>query len=675
MIDSVYSIAAIPDAKDKTMTATIRLILACASALLSLSVAAAEFSLGEPLSADTPVTTVAGNPFTAAADWTVTVKGPATIITPPEGGSNLVLVDVEAGDAESAVAAAWVAYKDHDWPLKVVNEQADRDGWARLKRFEYQTSPNEKRFVVAGAMFANEMWTVWIYDMANDVGGKRGAAINLMLASLLPKGYERESFAGRKAHKLNRQRIAELTQFVSQGLEISGVPGTSVGIIQDGEVVFSGGFGVRKLGGAELVDGDTSYMIASNSKGLTTLLLAKLVDEGKIDWQDPVTEILPGFRLGDAETTEQVLVEHLVCACTGLPRQDMEWILEFGSYTPESSMELLGTMQPTSGFGEIFQYSNVMASAGGYVAAHVVHPEHEIGEAYDKAMESLVFDPLDMASTTFDFDVAMSNGNYASPHSVDINGDPAVALMEVNYAVIPVRPAGAGWSSVNDMLKYIAMELAVGKLPNGERYIGADALLERRKPKVPVSEDHYYGMGLMVDEYYGTPVVHHGGDMIGYHSDMMWLPEHNVGAIVLTNGDPGWLIRSGFRRKLLEVLFDGKPEADALLASQSEQYKARMSAEYKLLVVPADADESAALADHYRNGSLGDIKVSRIEGATFFDFDEWQSEVGSRVNPDGTTSFMTIAPGITGLEFVVGAGKKKTLIMRDAQHEYVFEAM
>jgi CubicO group peptidase (beta-lactamase class C family) len=491
----------------------------------------------------------------------------------------------------------------------------------------------------------------------------------------LPKGYERESFAGMQAHELDDARIAELTGFIERGLEVSGVPGTSVGIIQDGEVVFSGGFGIRELGSPAKVDGDTLYMIASNTKGLTTLLLAKLVDEGRIGWKDRVTKLMPGFRLGDDETTGQVLVEHLVCACTGLPRQDMEWILEFGNVTPESSMELLGTMQPTSKFGEMFQYSNVLASAAGYVAAHAVHPEHGLGEAYDKAMQSRVFDPLGMAATTFDYDAALATENHARPHSVDVNGDPAVAVMGVNYAAIPVRPAGAGWSSVNDMLRYVAMELASGKLPDGERYIGEAALLERRKPKVPVGEDEHYGMGLMVDEYYGTPVVHHGGDLIGYHSDMMWLPEHGVGAVVLTNGDPGWLIRTGFRRKLLEVLFDGKPEADAQLAANSETFKAAMAKEFELLSVPAGKNESAALAGHYRNDVLGDIRVQRADGVTTFDFGEWQSEVGSRENPDGTTSFMTIVPGLTGLEFVVGKGEAETLIMRDAQHEYVFDAI
>ena len=657
------------------MNPTKRITLLALATVFSWPAISTELKLDEPLDADTPMTTVAGNPFTAAADWTVSVSRQATILTPPEGGSHIVLVDIKADSAESAIKAAWAAYKEHDWPLKVVDDQADSDGWSRRKRFEYQTSPNEKRYVVAGAMFANEMWTVWIYDMANDVGGKRGAAVNLMLSSLLPKGYERETFAGKKAHKLDEDRLAELTGFIERSLEATGVPGTSIGIVQDGQVVFSGGFGVRKLGRPEPVDGDTMYMIASNSKGLTTLLLAKLVDEERVGWKDPVTKVFPGFKLGDAATTSQVLIEHLVCACTGLPRQDMEWILEYGSYTPESSMELLGTMQPTSGFGEMFQYSNVMASAGGYVAAHIVHPEHELGTAYDRAMQAKVFDPLGMTATTFDYGAALDNANHASPHSVDTNGDPALAVMDVNYAAVPVRPAGAGWSSVNDMLKYVAMELAMGKLPNGDRYIGEEALLERRKPKVSVSEDHYYGMGLMVDHNYGIPVVHHGGDLIGYHSDMMWLPEHNVGAVVLTNGDPGWLIRTGFRRKLLEVLFDGIPEADETLAANSKQYKSSIATEYELLVVPADADAVASLAGRYRNGSLGEIRVHQDDGVTIFDFGEWQSKVGSRENPDGTISFMTIAPGITGLEFVVSGGDDKALIMRDAQHEYVFEAI
>ena len=100
----------------------------------------------------------------------------------------------------------------------------------------------------------------------------------------------------------------------------------------------------------------------------------------------------------------------------------------------------------------------------------------------------------------------------------------------MNYAVILVRPAGAGWSSIHDMLKYVEMELGEGVLPDGKRYISKDALLARRVPQVPIGKDVTYGMGLMVDTTYGVPVVHHGGDLIGFHSDMIWLPDQNVGS-------------------------------------------------------------------------------------------------------------------------------------------------
>jgi hypothetical protein len=287
-------------------------------------------------------------------------------------------------------------------------------------------------------------------------------------------------------------------------------------------------------------------------------------------------------------------------------------------------------------------------------------------------MQSYVFDPLKMSATTFDYARALS-GNHATAHAPDVDGKPAKALMAVNYAAIPVRPAGAAWSSVRDMLKYIFMELSEGKLPGGKTYISPQPLLERRAPQVYLSKDESYGMGLMVDRTYGIPVVHHGGDLIGYHSDMIWLPQQNVGAVILTNGDPGWLIRTRFRRKLLEVMFDGHSEADALLAADARSFFSALAADRKLLSVPADAGESGKLATHYSNSALGNIDVSTSGGLTTFDFGEWKSEVASRKNPDGTISFITVAPGMDGLEFVVGSGDKRTLVIRDAQHEYVFK--
>jgi len=628
----------------------------------------------ERISSDTPRTTVAGNTFVAPAGWSIAVRGNATVLEAPEGGSYIALVDVEAKDADSARAAAWSAYKPQaTWPLKATTPVADRDGWTNRAAYSYQTSPNERRDVDVNVRRANGVWTVAIADIDQAVGEKRGAQVALIFGKLLPKGYQRESFAGRKANPLDAARIAELGRFVETAMKLTNVPGVSVGLYQNGNVVFAGGFGVRELGKPAKVDARTRYMIASNTKALATLMLARLVADGKISWDTPAASLLPSFKLGDADTTSKVLVKHLICACTGMPRQDLEWLLEFQDLTPEGAMKVLATMRPTSGFGELFQYSNPMAAAAGYIGGHVVYPESELGMAYDRAMQTYVFDPLGMSDTTHDFATAQA-GNAAVAHAPDADGRMSLAEGRANLSIVPVRPAGGAWSTVHDVMAYVAMELAEGKLANGRQYIAKDALLARRAPQVAMGIDATYGMGLMVDTVYGTPVVHHGGDMIGFHSDMMWLPEHGVGAVILTNGDPGWIIRTAFRRKLLEVLFDGKQEADGQITAQAKAYFDEMAAERKLLAIPADAAASGLLAARYSNAALGEIAVGRKGNAVVFDFGEFSSEVGSRVNPDGTTSFITVVPGFNGLEFVVGkSGDKRSLTLRDAQHEYVLQ--
>lgn len=627
----------------------------------------------EQLIADSPRTTLEGAGFIAPAGWSLTVRGAATILGPPEGGSHVALVDVRAPDAAAAVAAAWAAYRPQGgWPLKVTTDAPDHDGWTDIHRYEYLTPPNERRDVVAWAQRAGDVWTVVIHDMTEAVGEKRGAAVSLILGSLLPKGYSRESFAGRKALPLDSARLARLGAWVETAMKELGVPGVALGVVQDGRTVFAEGFGVREMGKAVRPDADTRFMIASNTKALTTLMLAKLVDEGRVTWETPVTSVLPTFRLGDPETTRQVRVKHLVCACTGLPRQDLESIFQFQGLTPAGLIARLATMQPTSRFGEMFQYSNGLAAAGGFVGAHALYPGRELGEAYDEAMRTRVFEPLGMTSTTFDYATALA-GNHAVPHAPDIDGRPARAVMEVNYSAVPGRPSAAAWSTVRDLLRYVSLELAEGVLPGGQRYIAREPLLERRVRQASISKDAVYGMGLIVDTRYGIPVVHHGGWMVGFHSDMFWLPEQGVGAVILTNGDPGWILRRVFQRKLLEVLFDGKPEADASVASQARAFFERVAAERRLLTVPADRAEAGKLARRYRNEALGEVAVGQEGGATTFDFGEWKSEVASRRNADGSSSFVTIAPGLSGLEFIVGEGDgRRTLITRDAQHEYVF---
>jgi CubicO group peptidase (beta-lactamase class C family) len=648
-------------------------VLCACLPLLAPAPAAAQSSAKEVLAADSPRATPGGVTFTASSGWSMTTTANKVVLEPPEGDSHLAIVDVEAKDANAAVAAAWAAYRpDAKWALKLASPQAPRNGWEERHTFQYETSPNERATVYAIASRAGAAWAVIIVDATDGTFEKRLSQFGLTNQSLRPKGYQRETFAGRKAHPLDAARIATLKAFVEDGMKRLGVPGVGLAFIDGGKVVWEGGLGVKELGKPEKVDADTLFIAASNTKAMTTLLLAELVDEKKLRWDQTVTEVYPSFKLGDAATTRQVLIKHLICACTGLPRQDLEWIFEFKGATPDSNMKLLGTMQPTSGFGQLFQYSNLMASAAGFIGGAIVYPKMELGAAYDEAMRRKVFEPLGMMHTTFDFAKAQ-HGNYAKPHSNNIDGVPTVARMDLNYAVVAARPAGGVWTSSHDLARYVEMELALGKLRNGKQLVSTENILARRAPQVPVGEDVAYGMGLIMDKQWGIPVVHHGGDLAGYHSDMMWLPDHGVGAVILTNADPGVQIRGPLLRRLVEVLFDGKPEAEPRLIAAAKQLKAAEAEERKHLTIPADSAYAGKLASRYRNAALGDLAVSHRGKDLVFDFGEWKSVIASRKNDDGTISFVTTDPTLIGFDFVVAEREgKRALVIRDAQHEYVF---
>ena len=644
-----------------------------ASTLQTSASAAEARTAPERLTSDTPRVTAAGATFTVPAGWAIVFGKDLVVLEPPESDTHVAIVDTDAADARAAVAAAWAAYKpEAKRPLKLVTPRPARNGWEERQVFDYETSPNERAVVQAIASRAGSAWTVVILDGSEPTFEKRSSPISLIVQSLRPKGYQRESFAGRKAQPLDAAHIAQLKAFVETSMQQLGIPGASLALIGDGKIVYEGGFGTRELGKSERVDENTLFMAASNTKGMTTLLLSELVDEKKLRWDQPVTEVYRSFKLGDADTTKRVLVKNLICACTGLPRQDLEWIFEFKQATAASSLALLGTMQPTSKYGEVFQYSNLMAAAAGYIGAHLVYPDRELGAAYDSAMQQRIFDPLGMNSTTFNMARAL-NGNHASPHGDDIDGKPAVANIAFDYAVMPHRPAGGVWTSAHDLIRYVQLELALGKLPNGKHLVSAENLLVRRAPQIAVGEDQTYGMGLMVDKTYGVSLVHHGGSMAGYKSDIYFLPNSGIGAVLLTNSDNGGMLLRPFMRRLQEVVFDGKPEAAADVAAAAARHKAVLAKERERLVAPPEPALVSKLAARYTSKELGELDVLNKDGVTTFDFGEWKSAVASRKNDDGTTSFITIDPTNDGFEFVAGErGGKRVLIIRDGQHEYVF---
>jgi CubicO group peptidase (beta-lactamase class C family) len=184
-------------------------------------------------------------------------------------------------------------------PLRVSTPGVARDGWDERQNFEYETSPNERADVEAVALRAGDAWTVAIFEGTDQTCEKRASQLSLIIQSLRTKGYQRENFTGRKALPLRPERIEQMKNFIETSMAKLVVPGASLALIDGGQVVYEGGLGVRKLGSPVKVDENTLFMAASNTKGMSTLLLAIEADEGKLKWDQPVTQLYPKFKLGE----------------------------------------------------------------------------------------------------------------------------------------------------------------------------------------------------------------------------------------------------------------------------------------------------------------------------------------------------------------------------------------
>ena len=648
-----------------------------AAFLLALSISTAVPALAQESAAPATQTIDAGSnaSLLVPEGWTVVRDGGTVAITAPEGDATIALVAIpSAANGEEAVAQAGARFDPaFDRVVRLAVDQPDRDGWTDTRVVNYETSPAEKLVLQGVALKSADGWTAILVRGAQATFAKRGGQLGQMLGSLRPKSFAKESFAGKTAHKLDDLRILQIKDFVATSMDQLGVPGVGLALIQDGRIVWEGGLGVKEAGTTALVDENTQFMIASNTKGMATLLLSTLVDEGRLKWDQPVTEVYPEFRLGSDETTAKTLVRHLVCACTGLPRKDMEWIFNTRPDTPaKNAFEQLSATEPTSGFGEVFQYNNLMASAAGYVGAHIVHPDMELGAAFKSAMKDRIFGPLGMTRTTFDTAEVMK-GNWAKPHDFDIDDRIAPAAMDLNLAMEPFLPAGGAWSTAHDMALYVINELEEGVLPNGGRLVSAESLLARRAHNVPTGEASWYGMGLFDDQTYGVSVIQHGGSLVGYKSNWFAVPAADAAVVILTNSDAGQGLLGSLSRRFLEVLYDGKPEAAENVASLVERRDIALAKFRSEIDNPGNPEVLGSLAERYANAALGPLTVRREGGRTYLQSTTIESEVTTKKNEDGTYSIVMISPGLRGSGILVGSKDgKRTLTLDDGQHEYVW---
>jgi CubicO group peptidase (beta-lactamase class C family) len=496
---------------------------------------------------------------------------------------------------------------------------------------------------------------------------------------------------------LTGERAAAFEAYVADAVDRYGVPGASVAVVQDGEVVYLRGFGVREQGGTDPVTPDTMMMIGSVTKSMTTMLAATLVDEGRLGWDTPVATILPSFAAGDAEMTRRWTVHDVFCNCTGLPGRDLEFLFAADELTPEDVVTSLKDVAPTAGYGERFLYNNLLIAAAGYALGAAAHGSpRELGEGYDVAMRERVLGPIGMTGSTFDPAQVLAGGDHALPHAAGLSERIRPLSLRTEHVFAAVAPAGALWSNAREMARYLQTELSGGVAPDGVRVVSEENLAATwaKGVAMPAQPGHLsslaasmagYGLGWMSGEYHGQRVINHSGGTYGFASQAAFLPEAGVGIVVLTNArTAGGMFPWAVQYRLFELLFDQEPQMDTQLWAIEDA--ARSAGRVESLLGPVDRTVVAAVVGRYAHPVLKDVTVSLDGDMLLLDTGELSTELRARESGAGhPTEYAMYDPPLSLLPAIVtfenGAGGQRRLVLTlpgipgltSEEQRYVFE--
>ncbi|HCF60190.1 MAG TPA: hypothetical protein DFS52_19610 [Myxococcales bacterium] len=589
-------------------------------------------------------------------------EGAWIFVEDAEKSVRLALVELAATDLERAIREA-VAHEDPSLtskPDKVLTPPA-RNGWDEL-RIETRSLESGEAFQA----FANRKGErTWVTLLRGSPGGfaKRSAQINVFLGGLKPPGEEEKDLSEVEPRSVRGSE--QLRAFVREAMQASGVPGFSIAVVEGDEVVFAEGYGVREIGGSEPVTADTLMMIGSVTKSMSTLLMASLVDEGKLAWTDRAIDRLPGFAVGDPELTRELQVEQLVCACAGLPRKDLPMIINFKGKDAGVTLRQLAGIRPTTRLKETFQYQNQMVAAGGYLAGHVFDPKAPLQEAYCRAMRERVFGPMGMTRTTLDFEAALADPDRASPHAQDLKGRQQKVSLEHERFSKHVGPSGGAWSSAREMARYLLTELNRG-VYRGVRVASEASLTRRWEPQVKVNAKAAYGLGWGTLEEHGLRQIEHGGATMGFNSYVRFLPEKKLGVVMLANGTNGRLGLVWAR--LMELWFGIDEKAGERLAyGRSTELKEREELQARLSQPPEEW--IAPLLGTWADDELGRMTIERdAAGAIVLRNEIFTTRLMRHGRPDGKQVLVFVDPPLAGM---VLAPQPEGLVMESAQERYL----
>lgn len=440
-----------------------------------------------------------------------------------------------------------------------------------------------------------------------------------------------------RARSETDSRLRGFDAFVRRRMKEWGVPGLAIGIVRGSRVVHAKGYGLSDVERSRRITEDTLFCIGSCTKAFTATGIAMLVDEGKLEWDRPVREYLPSFRMRDPVATKKATLRDLLTHQWGLPAHNMVW---FGSSATRAEVVRgLRHLEANRQFRSGFQYSGLA-----YLAAAAVL-ERVIGKTWEQFTRERLFDPLAMTSSRFLGEAQrrgseVSSGNeLAVGYARDTKKKKGVAPyfrgrakdLDAHWVIGPMAPAGGIVSSVADMCRWLRFQLNRGKVGKGP-LVTERSLQETHTPQV-VSPGHSngkelldasYAMAWWVQPYRGHRLIWHGGSIPGFTAGVSFMPRESIGVVVLTNSTrhPLWRI---VPYRVYDLLLRLHPIAwNARVKKHLSQWDAAQSAPDRRGArrrgAPAPPRALEDFVGAYEHPAYGRVSVSRGAGRLTLEF-------------------------------------------------------
>lgn len=420
---------------------------------------------------------------------------------------------------------------------------------------------------------------------------------------------------------------ASLDADVAAVVQLEHLPGLAMAVVDNGQVVYRHAEGARGDGGR--IDEDTLFKIASNSKAMTAALLARLVQQSRLRWDDPVQRHLPGFRMHDAWVGQQMQVRDLLIHNSGLGLGAGDLMLwpEPNAFTRADIIAGLAHLKPVSSFRSHYAYDNLMYVVAGEVAAAAG------GKPYDQLMREQVFEPLGMTRCQVGAWSVKRVGNVAQPHAWRGERNEVVNADGGTSPDLPSMAAGGIRCSLRDMTRWMQVlldpTLAPGWLDTEQRRtlwtLHMPMPLGERQRRWDNAHLYGYGYGWRVSDMDGQWKVAHTGTLSGMYSSLALLPDRKVGVVMLINGE-GEDARMALMQAALKrftAADDARPAMDYLAELKADQ-------------------ATRAATGHSRPSTAAAQETSRM------DLSRWQGRYR-----DPWLGAASLCPGKDGLRFSV----------------------